>query len=90
MQDAPHQPQRTCARTAARLPAVRAGAGHHSLHARWAIPAGWCLTSSGPAAWSGVHTPVEAGVKGGSGPTDICQERVSLWHKGWLHEEEQA
>jgi len=68
MQDAPHQPQQTCPRTAAPLSVERAGAGHHSLHAESAIPAGWCPTSSGPAAWSGVPAPVELGVKDGSGP----------------------
>ncbi len=77
MQDAPHQLQQTCPRTAAPLFVERAGVGHRSLHARWAILAGWCPTSSGPAAWSGVPAPAEAGVKGGSGPAEcvrnVCQ-----------------
>ena len=86
MQDAPHQPQQTCPRTAAPLSIERAGAGHCSLHARWAIPLGWCPTSSGSAAWSGVPAPVQAGVKGGSGPTDCVRNvQQDSTRAGWMN-----
>ena len=86
MQDAPHQPQQTCPRTAAPLSVERAGADPRSLHAGWAIRVGWCPTSSGPAAWSGVPAPVQAGVKGGSGPTgDVRNVSQDSTRVGWMN-----